>query len=120
MSLINVQLQVLKANAFEGLNITELDLSSSTFGRIDDFAFKNLIVNVIYFNNSVIKGFSKDMFTDVLSLKKIIAPAYKFCCIRPPSVVEEQCLPYKDEFSSCEDLMRNNILQVYRYKYSVL
>ena len=111
-SLTDIQLPVLKSETFEGLNLTELDLSGSTFGRIDDLAFKNLIVGTINLKHSVIKEFSKDMFTDVLSLTDLITPAYKFCCIRPSSVVEDQCLPYKDEFSSCEDLMRNNILQV--------
>ena len=57
LALRGIQLQVLKANTFEGLHQTELDLTDSTFERIDDFAFKGLIMTAVYLNHCVIRRF---------------------------------------------------------------
>jgi hypothetical protein len=51
------------------------------------------------------------MFNGVTSLRELHTPAFKFCCIRPCYVPEENCKPLKNEFSSCDDLMRNSVLQ---------
>ncbi|XP_052806499.1 G-protein coupled receptor GRL101-like [Mya arenaria] len=56
-------------------------------------------------------GFGKDMFYGVLSLSELQTPKFKFCCIRPSYLLEERCVPRRDEISSCDDLIVNSALQ---------
>ncbi|XP_053408268.1 G-protein coupled receptor GRL101-like [Mercenaria mercenaria] len=99
------------ANTFSGLTLEYLDLSDGSIEQIEPLAFKDISVTTIRFDNNNIKSFHQDMFNGVLNLKKLRTPAYKFCCVRPSYMKEEDCYPTKDEFSSCEDLMRLSALQ---------
>ena len=38
--------------------------------------------------------------------------AFTLCCVRPPSLSEDKCVSPKNEFTSCDDLMRNELLRV--------
>ncbi|MEW8546222.1 MAG: 7 transmembrane receptor, partial [Candidatus Thiodiazotropha sp.] len=65
----------------------------------------------IFFNNSIINTLSETMFDGVQGVKTFVSDYYKFCCVRPSTVTEENCYPHEDEFSSCDDLIRNEILR---------
>ena len=105
-------LKLLQKDTFSGLNLRLLDLSYNTLSSIEDFAFNNLKCNEIYLLDSDIHSFGKGMFYGATEVRHLVTPAFKFCCIRPAGLQENDCLPQKDAFSSCEDLMRNRTLQI--------
>ncbi|XP_060558250.1 uncharacterized protein LOC132718555 [Ruditapes philippinarum] len=111
LNLANAQLKVINAYSFAGLELDVIDLSNNTIVEIKEFAFRDLFVSKIDISGNKVTKFNKGIFTGVTGLAELHTPAYKFCCIRPNYLDEEQCLPTKDEFSSCEDLMRLSALQ---------
>ena len=54
-------------------------------------------------------NFDKNIFLKLLNLKTLRSSDYKFCCIKSCTVT--MCLPKADVFSSCTDLMANEILR---------
>ncbi|XP_053400492.1 uncharacterized protein LOC123556838 [Mercenaria mercenaria] len=104
-------LRTISAYTFTELNLESLDISNNALEEIENFAFSKLSVVRLNFKNNDITKFNKDTFTGVRNLETLITPAYKFCCVRPTYLQEEDCFPSKDEFSSCEDLMRLSALQ---------
>lgn len=101
----------LTANMFSGLHLAKLDISNNVIEVIEDYSFDNLTVKYINMKGNPVKHFSSLIFSGVQSVKTLETPAYRFCCVRPPSVQEIDCTPHIDEFSSCEDLMRNLALR---------
>jgi hypothetical protein len=111
LSINNANIERLDAKTFAGLNLENLDLASNGIKAIADLTFTGLICQSINIEDNPVSIFSKRMFDGVTAVKKLVTSAYKFCCIRPGYLNEENCLPYKDEFSSCTHLMRNTTLQ---------
>lgn len=101
----------LTANIFSGLHLAELDISRNAIEVIEDYAFNNLTAKYINMKGNPINTFSSLIFSGVQYVNTLETPAYRFCCVRPPSVQEIDCTPHIDEFSSCEDLMRNLTLR---------
>lgn len=101
----------LASNTFAGLDLESLDIRNNEIKEIEEFGLGNLAVNDINFQGNDILTFHKGIFTGVSSLRSLRTPAYKYCCVRPNYVLENNCFPQKDEFSSCEDLMRISALQ---------
>ncbi|XP_052071165.1 G-protein coupled receptor GRL101-like [Mytilus californianus] len=60
--------------------------------------------------NDVTK-FSPDIFSRLSHLTQMKTDSYIFCCLKPESVSADNCFPKMDEFSSCRDLMRNDVLR---------
>ncbi|XP_053389471.1 G-protein coupled receptor GRL101-like, partial [Mercenaria mercenaria] len=111
LNLANSLLTKISANTFAGLKLKNIDLSNNKLEDIQPFAFNNLSANIINFEGNTIESLNKDIFTGVIDLKLLRTPSFKFCCIRPNYVDENNCIPTRDEFSSCEDLMRHSVLQ---------
>ncbi|XP_045187782.2 G-protein coupled receptor GRL101-like [Mercenaria mercenaria] len=111
LNLANSLLRKISANTFAGLKLKSLDLSNNKLEDIEPFAFNELSANIINFEGNTIKSLNKDIFTGVIDLQLLRTPSFKFCCIRPNYVDEHNCIPTRDEFSSCEDLMRHSVLQ---------
>ncbi|XP_045167449.2 uncharacterized protein LOC123530741 [Mercenaria mercenaria] len=111
LRIMGTKIRNIVSNTFAGLNLTRLDLQNNKFQSIEDVGFGNLAVEHLSFQSNLISTFNKGMFTGVSSLKSLRTPAFKFCCVRPNYLSEESCFPHKDEFSSCEDLMRISVLQ---------
>ena len=105
------RLHTIETETFTGLQLSTLDLSSNQITTIENMAFNDLEVETIDISGNDIVNFNKDLFTGVRGLRFINSYAYKFCCVKPSTVQDVDCRPYRDEFSSCEDLMRNNVLQ---------
>ena len=105
------QIGTISRGAFLALSLEVLDLSFNTINMIEDNAFENLFVKRVYVNESNILSFSQDMFRGLEGVETIVSIAYKFCCIKPTYLAEKDCYPQQDEFSSCSDLMRNEILR---------
>jgi hypothetical protein len=111
LNLAEARLKIIRSDTFSGLVLQSIDLSNNSIEEIENFAFRHLSVKSINFESNKIVVFRKEIFTGVDGLDTLRTPAFKFCCIRPNYLPEEGCYPPKDEFSSCEDLMRLSALQ---------
>lgn len=111
LRITGTKLTRLASNTFAGLNLESLDIRNNDIKEIEEFGLGNLAVGDINFQGNDILTFHKGIFTGVSSLRSLKTPAYKFCCVRPNYVLENNCFPHKDEFSSCADLMRISALQ---------
>ncbi|XP_045163842.2 G-protein coupled receptor GRL101-like [Mercenaria mercenaria] len=118
LSIKYADLEMLYAGTFAGLALNVLDLSSNNIKRVEDLAFSSLTSQEINIKDNPLTDFSKRMFDGVTGVESLYTPAYKYCCVRPVYLNEEKCLPYKDEFSSCNLLMRNTTLQVMMWTIS--
>ena len=107
----DVFIGVFKIFSFHGLKLKRIDLSDNIVDIAEDGIFAELKVDTVYLNGTTIKTFQKDMFIGIEKVNTIVSNAYKFCCIRPSYVPEQNCYPHQDEFSSCADLMRNDVLR---------
>ena len=105
------KLKKISSLTFSNLTLESIDISYNEIYEIENYAFKNISVKKINMEGNHIVKFHQFIFKDVRSLYELRTPAYKFCCIRPCYVEEENCFPSRNEFSSCDDLMRHPILQ---------
>ena len=106
-------LQLLTENTFAGLKrLKTLNLTENKIQMVEDRSFAGLtnLKSLDIRGNKIVK-FQKNIFEGPTNLKKLYSDAFVFCCLRPDSVQEEDCLPARDEFSSCSDMMRNDILR---------
>ncbi|XP_060571983.1 G-protein coupled receptor GRL101-like [Ruditapes philippinarum] len=111
LDLANARLETVLADTFSGMSLHKLDLSNNKLHGLASFAFRGASIRSISFKENSIKSFNTEIFTGLIGLENLITPEFKFCCIRPNYVKEENCYPPKDEFSSCDDLMRHSVLQ---------
>ena len=111
LKLSDLVIERIHTGAFRYLQLEVLELSNNIIRLVDDNVFETLHVNKLYLNYTSIESFSTDMFNQIDSVDTIVTDAYKFCCVKPEFVSEENCYPQKDEFSSCADLMRNEALR---------
>ena len=109
--LSGVHIGQISKGAFLSRSMKSIDLSHNIIAFIESGAFNGLSVGYLYLNATSIGSFAPDMFAGLNISGKLFTEAYKFCCIRPEPLPEEDCYPHQDEFSSCEDLMRNAILR---------
>ena len=107
----NQRIQRISKHSFSALQLKYLDLSGNIIYSLADSAFDISHISYIQLNRSIINSFGTGLFQGVLNVTQIFSSAYKFCCLRPSYLPEEKCLPYRDEFSSCEDLIRNTIVR---------
>lgn len=111
LELIGSNINDIAAYAFAGLNLETLTLTHNRIFRIQEQVFGDLRVKHINLEHNSITHFNKDLFSGVTGLLSLRTPAYTYCCIRPSYLPENACFPAKDEFSSCDDLMRLPALQ---------
>ena len=97
--------------AFSGLNLTTLSIYHSQIVQLESNSLAGLSVIGVYFNSSKIQSFTEAIFDGVQNIEELKTDEFKFCCVRPEGLPEDQCFPEKDEFSSCDDLIRNEILR---------
>jgi hypothetical protein len=114
------KIKTLHANTFNGLTLNNLDLRHNKIVTVKDGTFDSLETVNIDIRFNPIKDFTKQMFTGLRGVKQLKTSAFKFCCIRPSDLNENDCYPHKDEFSSCEDLMRNSTLQALMWTIGIL
>ncbi|XP_067674003.1 G-protein coupled receptor GRL101-like [Haliotis asinina] len=114
VDLSRLAIDVLEEGAFDGLNgAVALTLEGNRISKIEGGAFQGLVsLKNLDLRNNPISSFTGDIFTGLSTLEHLYTDSYMFCCVRPPTVPSDQCLPPADEFSSCSDLMRNLALRV--------
>ena len=120
LAITGTKLFEVQPNTFAGLTIDELDISDNRISKIHNLGFNDLVSGVVNFDGNDVKVFEPDIFAGMRVIRKLETPAFKFCCYKPSSLPEDNCYPYKDEFSSCEDLMRNPVLQTLLWIVCVL
>ena len=111
LNLESLQVDVLAKAAFAFLDLDILDLSGNFISTIDNNAFETLRTKSLYLNGTTIHTFGSDLFKGLEQIDYLITDEFKFCCVRPYFLMAENCLPRQNEFSSCDDLMRNGILR---------
>jgi len=112
LRITGANLKTLEQDTFAGLTLRLLDLSNSGIETIQDNAFNGLKTDEIHLRGDDIQYFGKGIFSGVSEVRRLITPAYKFCCFRPKVLGESDCLPHGDAFSSCQDLLKSRSQQV--------
>ncbi|XP_060604850.1 G-protein coupled receptor GRL101-like [Ruditapes philippinarum] len=110
LKITGTNLKKISSLTFSDLHLDSIDISYNRIEEIEDFAFNNSRVHKINFEGNEVKKSGNFIFNGITSLRELHTPAFRFCCIRPCYLPAEYCEP-KNEFSSCEDLMRNSVLQ---------
>ena len=111
LDLSTLQIERISKGAFASLDLKELTIYDSHIAEIQSHSLDKLDAEGIFLNSSIIDTFIESMFQGGSEINLFITDEYKFCCVRPLSVREENCYPQKDEFSSCDDLIRNKVLR---------
>jgi len=120
LSITQTKLSEILPETFAGLDIDELDISGNEISEVHNYAFNDLGTRVLKIQGNDIREFDSGIFAGLRAVRRLETPAFKFCCYRPSSLPEENCYPHKDEFSSCDDLMRNSALQTLLWIVCVL
>ena len=107
----SLQVDLLSKAAFAFLDLDILDLSGNVISKIDNNAFETLRTKRLYLKGTDIHTFGSDLFKGLEQIDYLFTDDFKFCCFRPYYLTAENCLPQQNEFSSCDDLMRNGILR---------
>ena len=137
--LIGNPVEYIEKDAFVGLqNVKEIDLSGSKLKLIHPGMFRELrsveLLNLSYnlietvvdnsfqdldkldkmdLQDNRIISFQAGIFNSLDSLTSLYTDSFTFCCVRPDTVTEANCFPQPNEFSSCEDLMREDVLRAF-------
>ena len=105
----------IEVGTFKGLKaIRQLDISQNDIGKLPEDVFQELgkltDLNISHNPNLVM---TRSILGDLLALQFLQSDHFKHCCFVGDRLPEENCLPKRDELSSCEDLMRRDILKAF-------
>ncbi|XP_072043681.1 uncharacterized protein [Amphiura filiformis] len=117
LCLSNNSIQSLQNGTFDNLRfLTSLDLSENPIHQIDAAIFSPLIsLTFLDIRETEIIGAQGSVLRDLDQLQTLHSDKYVFCCLVNDMETVSQCLPEPDQFSSCQDLMRNQILRVFMW-----
>ncbi|VDI03838.1 relaxin family peptide receptor 2 [Mytilus galloprovincialis] len=115
LELSGTRIQTLFNGTFNGLeNLEQFNITGNGLTTVEENVFDGLVSLLkIDLTQNDVTEFSPDIFSRLFHLTKMKTDSYIFCCLKPESVSAENCFPKMDEFSSCTDLMRNDILRVF-------
>ena len=111
LELAQLHIETISAFAFATLSLTELAIYGSEIDTFEANALGELQSESIFLNSSKVNHFFEGMFDGVEDIKMLKTDEYKLCCVRPKALPESNCFPSKNEFSSCDDLIRNEVLR---------
>lgn len=111
LEIAGVNIKKISSRAFAGLRLDKLLLSGNKIEEMEDDVFSGMSANILDMEANKISTFDKGLFRGVSGISSLHTPAFKFCCIRPNFLVDKDCFPERDEFSSCADLLRVSALQ---------
>ncbi|XP_041379539.1 G-protein coupled receptor GRL101-like, partial [Gigantopelta aegis] len=110
-------IQTLTKHLFsEQVNLIFLNISFSELRYIEDRTFENQTsLTKLDLHQTKITDFGEHIFDGLAELKFLRTGIFTLCCprVRPPSVQDDKCIAPQDDFSSCEDLMQNNVLRIF-------
>ena len=111
LQLINHRIDRLSMSSFVSLTLEKLTIYKSEIQHVEGLAFEQLRLKSLYLNTTIIHSYSTDMFKGLESLQLLITDEFPLCCIKPEYLPDKDCFPHSDEFSSCFDLIRNEVLR---------
>ncbi|XP_052071161.1 G-protein coupled receptor GRL101-like [Mytilus californianus] len=114
LELSGTRIKKLFDGTFNGLeNLETLIITGNGLTNVEKKGFDGLVsLMIIDLTGNDVTEFSLDIFSRLSHLTEIKTDSYIFCCLKPESVFADKCYPKMDEFSSCSDLMRNDVLRV--------
>ena len=98
--------------AFASQTLKSLKIYDSEIEQIEDYFLEGCSVKNLFLNSSKVQSFTKTMFDAANEIQLLVTDKYKFCCVRPWYLPEDNCLPHKNEFSSCNDLINSDVLRI--------
>ncbi|XP_071948833.1 uncharacterized protein [Antedon mediterranea] len=113
--LSNNEIKHLEKGAFNGLsNLQFLYIDYNGLISVDSGVFSVLsVLQNLYLQENMLTEFQEDVFDGLYELKSLSTDDFLFCCMINDIVGDiEHCHPPADQFSSCEDLMKNEFLRV--------
>ena len=111
LTLSELYIRRISRNTFASLTLKSLKIYHSYIDIVESHFLGGLYSDGIFFNSSTIATFSETMFEGSQGVKTFVTDNYKFCCVRPFTVAEDNCYPHMDDISSCDDLIGNEILR---------
>ena len=115
LSINHLNIERVLQSAFASLKLISLDLSDTYIKRLEDNAFATLTAENIFLNNTKISIFSTALFKGVENVNLLVTDSVKFCCIKPYFLEDDQCYPRENEISSCDDLLRNEVIRPFAW-----
>ncbi|XP_022097833.1 uncharacterized protein LOC110983144 isoform X2 [Acanthaster planci] len=112
LNLTGLPLNTLTEGLFEGLeSLKHLYLRGLSLNTIQPSTFVGLSdLNTLDIRHTSIDSVSESMFVGLENLRTLYSDRYIFCCLIGDIA---ECTPPLDQFSSCEDLMRNDVLRTF-------
>ncbi|XP_072172014.1 uncharacterized protein [Diadema setosum] len=123
LHLLQTSISNIPASAFsENADLCHLSLRGNQISTIDEFAFSNLTrLRILDLRNSgtPTNNDIRAALEQIRSLETIYADSFAFCCMLnlPPSGEdgESGCVAPTDQFSSCDDLLKDSVLRVFMW-----
>ncbi|XP_071945434.1 G-protein coupled receptor GRL101-like [Antedon mediterranea] len=114
------KLTKLEDNVFENANnLLYLDMHANGIKQLNRHTFSGLNkLEYLDISDNNIDLENKDIFVDLQSLKTLKSDDYFFCCLLD-SARHIECTPTADIFSSCENLMQNQIIRVFLWIFGL-
>lgn len=117
----NKNLQVIDKDAFISLlNLENLIISNNAITDFYSETFRSLILLQTIDLRGNDFHFTNTYFRQELHLAVIYADSYIICCMKPPSVTEENCKTPKDAITGCENLIKDGILKIFLWVIGVI
>ncbi len=115
LALGNMSIGMLADDVFLGLDsLEELHLTNNTIRTVFQNAFRGIPkVKRLFMAKNPGISIPKAALDQLNRLEYLETDNFKYCCYVRGVVPEEHCLPERDEFSSCEDLMRRPVLKAF-------
>ena len=115
LDISGARLKFLYPGVFQGLlNLDNLNLSFNQIESVADNSFQYLSkLTLLDLQGNKIMTFGNGIFNYLDALNALFTDSFTFCCVRPSGMPDTNCYPPKDEFSSCEDLMREDVLRAF-------
>ncbi|XP_070548195.1 G-protein coupled receptor GRL101-like [Ptychodera flava] len=95
-------------------NLRTLEIKNSSIAILEETIFDPL-VNLLHLDmrQNPLTTFSIDLLYELKQLQILKSDKYLFCCLTGNSLVE--CTPQPNEFSSCKDLLREQVLRFFMW-----
>ena len=115
LELKELSLTSLDAKAFIGMPfLRNLDLSVNKLRSLPSGQFEGLEqLKILNVSGNPEISMMRSVLDVLQGLQFLQSDSFKYCCFVSDRVPEENCLPERDELSSCEDLMRRDILKAF-------
>ncbi|XP_033099551.1 uncharacterized protein LOC117103150 [Anneissia japonica] len=110
----------LSGDVFKELHsLNYLDIHGNGLKSIDKRVFAGLAeLEYLDISGNDIGNVDTNIFNDLTSINRLISDDYAFCCLLNDNI-DVDCTPDADVFSSCENLMQNEVLRVFLWVFGL-